>query len=66
MNIFLHELKAYRKSTIIWTFAMAALAILYLSIFPAFSRDVADFKKILDKLPFARLLMLTGDLWCSL
>ena len=51
MNIFLHELKAYRKSTIIWTCAMAALAILYLSIFPSFSKDVADFKKLLEGYP---------------
>jgi len=51
MNIFLHELKAYRKSTIIWACAMAAIAIVYLSIFPAFSKDVSDFKKILEGYP---------------
>ncbi|MHB8126389.1 MAG: ABC transporter permease subunit [Desulfitobacteriaceae bacterium] len=51
MNIYLHELKAYRKSTIIWTCTLTAMVILFLLIFPAFTKDVADFKKILGGLP---------------
>lgn len=51
MNMFLHELKAYRKSTIIWTFSIVGLAALYLLIYPAFSNDIADFKKILENYP---------------
>ncbi|ODA39499.1 ABC transporter permease subunit [Desulfosporosinus sp. BG] len=51
MNMFLHELKAYRKSTIIWTLALMALAILFLSMFPSFSREAEDFKKLLEGYP---------------
>lgn len=51
MNMYLHELKAYRKSTIIWAGAMAALIILFLSLFPAFSKDVAETRKLLEGFP---------------
>jgi hypothetical protein len=51
MNMFLHELKAYRKSTIIWTCSLTALIILYLSIYPAFLKDVAEAKKLFEGFP---------------
>ena len=51
MNMFLHELKAYRKSTIIWTLSLVALIVLFLSMFPAFSSDAAAFKKLLEGYP---------------
>lgn len=51
MNMFLHELEAYRKSTIIWTFALVALVILFLSMFPSISREAEEFKKILEGFP---------------
>lgn len=51
MNMFLHELKAYRKSTIIWTCSLAALVILFLLMFPAFSKDAAEAKKLLEGVP---------------
>lgn len=51
MNIFLHELKAYRKSTIIWTFSLVALMILMLSMFPAFANNAAEVKKLLASYP---------------
>lgn len=51
MNMFLHELKAYRKSTIIWTLSLVALVILFLSMFPSFSKDAEEFKKLLEGFP---------------
>lgn len=39
MNIFIHELQTYRRSTLIWTASLSLLAVLYLSIFPAFYKD---------------------------
>ena len=39
MNIFIHELKAYRRATFIWTAALSLMAVLFLSIFPAFYKD---------------------------
>ena len=53
MNMYLHELKAYRKSTIIWTCSLVLLTILFLSMYPAISKDAADFKKLLEGYPEA-------------
>ena len=51
MNMFLREIKTYRKSTIIWTCALVAMSILFLSLFPSFSKDVVEFNKILENFP---------------
>lgn len=51
MNIFLHELKAYRKSVIIWACSMAAVAVMYIFIFSALSSDIEAFKSLLNSLP---------------
>lgn len=51
MNMFLHELKAYRKSTIIWSASLAALVILFLSLYPSFASSASDVKKILEGYP---------------
>ena len=53
MNIFFHELKAYRKSTIIWTFSLIMVALLFLSMFPSFAKDAGEFKKLLAGYPLA-------------
>lgn len=51
MNIFLHEFKAYRKSMLMWAIAMAAIACMYFAIYPSFSKDVVELKKMLDGYP---------------
>lgn len=51
MNIFFHELKANRKSTLIWTVSLVALVVLFLSMFPSFSKDAEEFKKLLEGFP---------------
>jgi len=48
MNMYLHELKAYRKSTIIWTCSLVLLIVLFLSMFPSISNDAAKFKSALE------------------
>jgi ABC-2 type transport system permease protein len=48
MNIYLNELKALRKSTIIWTCSITALAALYLSLYSGVAQDAEDFKKLLS------------------
>jgi ABC-2 type transport system permease protein len=53
MNIFLYELKAYRKSTIIWTISLCVLVAFFLSMYPAFAKDAAEFKKLLEGYPVA-------------
>lgn len=51
MNMFLHEVKVYRKSTLIWTFSLSALIVLFLFMFPSFSKDAEEFKKLLEGFP---------------
>lgn len=51
MNIFLHELKAYRKSVIIWSCSMAVLAVMYIFIFNGVSSDIAAFQAVLNNMP---------------
>lgn len=51
MNIFLHELKAYRKSTIVWSISLVALVALFLSMFPSFSKDAEEFKQLIEGFP---------------
>ncbi|MFT8315785.1 MAG: ABC transporter permease subunit [Clostridium sp.] len=51
MNMYLHELKSLRKSTIIWTCAMIALAVIYFSLYPGIVNDAADFKKLIGAYP---------------
>lgn len=51
MNMYLFELRSMRKSTMIWTCALIALAALYLSIYPSIANEAADFKKLLSGYP---------------
>lgn len=53
MNIFLYELKAYRKSTILWTIALVVVVIVFFLLFPSFSRDIDQMKKLLEGFPEA-------------
>jgi len=51
MNIFLHELKAYRKSTFFWTLSLVLVAVVFLSLFPAFTKDADATKRLLEGFP---------------
>lgn len=51
MNIYLHELRSLRKTTLIWTLSIIALAALFLSVYSSTSSDVEGFKKILSGYP---------------
>jgi len=53
MNMFLHELNSYRKSTIIWTISLSAIAIMFLAMFPGFTTSAADVKKLFEGYPLA-------------
>jgi ABC-2 type transport system permease protein len=53
MNILLHELKAYRKSTIIWTISLIMVAALFMSFYPSFTKDTEEFRKLLEGYPAA-------------
>lgn len=51
MNIILYEMRAYRRSTLIWTVALVVLVVLFMSLYPSISKDIADFKKLLAGFP---------------
>lgn len=51
MNIFVHELKAYRKSTFVWAFSLIAIVVLFLSMFPSISKEIVEFTKLLEGFP---------------
>lgn len=58
MNIYLHELKSLRKSTIIWTLSIIALAVIYFSVYTGVAKDAADFKNLLAGYPASIRAML--------
>ena len=51
MNMYLHELKAYRKTTIIWNLALVGSLFLFLSFFPSLARDADQYKQLLEGYP---------------
>lgn len=51
MNVFRYELKSLRKSTMIWTLSIIALAALYLSMYQSIAKDAEDFKDLLSGYP---------------
>ncbi|MGG3469208.1 ABC transporter permease subunit [Neobacillus pocheonensis] len=53
MNIFLHELKAYRKSTIIWSISLVLIIALFMSLYTSIAKDAEGFMKIMGNYPEA-------------
>lgn len=51
MTVFLHELRSYRKNTILWIISLSATAALFLSAFPMFSESSEDIKKLFAGFP---------------
>ncbi|MRS12297.1 MAG: ABC transporter permease [Actinobacteria bacterium] len=54
MNVFLREIVAYRKSTLIWMASLAGMVALFMiGMYPAFSSDVEASKQMIGGLPEA-------------
>ncbi|MFI5270550.1 MAG: ABC transporter permease subunit [Candidatus Saccharimonadales bacterium] len=51
MNIYFHELRSYRKTTLIWIVSLSLITIMFLSVYTSFTKDVATSKKIIESLP---------------
>lgn len=51
MNVYLQEIKIYWKSWLIWTVSTVAIAALFLTIFPTFSQNAIEVKKLLAGFP---------------
>jgi ABC-2 type transport system permease protein len=55
MNIFRHELKMHLRSTITWSVAVAALILIFVSVFSSFSQDAALLNEMMANFPEALL-----------
>jgi len=51
VNVFLRELTAYRKSTIIWAVSLSGIIIVFMALYPAFTTDITATKEILSQFP---------------
>ncbi len=51
MNMYLHELKSLRKSTLIWAGSMIAVAVLYFSVYTGIVKDAEGFRSLLAGYP---------------
>jgi ABC-2 type transport system permease protein len=51
MNIFMYEMKAHRRSALVWTGALVALTVLFMSMFPSISKEITEFKTLLEGFP---------------
>ncbi len=51
MNIFGHELKANRKSTIIWSISLILIIVLFMSFYSSFAKDAEQFINLLQNYP---------------
>lgn len=53
MNVFLHEIRAYRKSTLIWIASLSSIVVVFMAMYPAFTQDVEAVKRVLNNFPEA-------------
>jgi ABC-2 type transport system permease protein len=51
MNIYKHELKTHLRSILIWSVSISALILIYMSIYPAFSKDFALLDELMSNFP---------------
>jgi ABC-2 type transport system permease protein len=51
MNIYLHELKVKLKSVLIWSLSIAALILVFMSLFKGFSADAALLNSMMSQFP---------------
>jgi len=64
MNVYLFELKMYKKSIIIWSAAIAFWIIFYMAFYPLIGGEGVDFDSIMSKFPkeFSALFGINNDL----
>lgn len=51
MNVYIHEMKSYSKSILVWSFSLSALSGLYILLYSAVYNDIETFKIVLMSLP---------------
>jgi len=58
LNMYLHELKQYRRITMIWIVSLVTVAALYMALYPSMASQMEAMKKILANYPKALLAAL--------
>ncbi|MFD0590385.1 ABC transporter permease subunit [Paenibacillus sp. GCM10027627] len=53
MNMYWHELRMYRGTMIGWTVALAGMAVMFMSMYPAFAEDAEQVQDMMKSLPEA-------------
>lgn len=53
MNIYLHELRSYRRNTIVWLASISLVTLFFFALFPAFARDTDALIKVFEAYPKA-------------
>ncbi|MHB8130931.1 MAG: ABC transporter permease subunit [Mobilitalea sp.] len=51
MNIYLHELKTYRMTTIIWIFSLCGILLLMMCFYPIIKNDMDTFSELMNNFP---------------
>jgi len=51
MNVFRHELKMLRVSTLLWIIALCGIVLMYIALYPTFSSDAEATTKIFENIP---------------
>ncbi len=51
MNMFLHELRSYRKTTAVWTASLVAVSVLFIAMYAAIRPDLNEFKTYIENMP---------------
>lgn len=51
MNVFIYELKAFRKNTVIWIISLSLLTIVLMSVYTAYSADMENFRNLFTGFP---------------
>lgn len=58
MNVFIHEFKQKRKSTMLWSLSLSIFIIFYMTFYPAMTKDGALFDSVMKSFPKEMLLAL--------
>jgi ABC-2 type transport system permease protein len=68
VNVFLREVRAYRRSTIIWAASLSAGMIVFMTLWPAFANDLAAVQKVFAQFPDAlkTALNITPDIFFTI
>lgn len=51
MNIYWHELRTHKQSLIIWALSLSLISLLFIAVYPAYSKDVDAIKQVFNSYP---------------